>query len=92
LGSLDLAKHALSFAAPAFVVALLATLAAPWLLPVGPRGLGWRGRFAISFMAGLAALVAGLWYFGHDGKMATYAGLVLAVASSQWLAGQGWRS
>lgn len=92
MGPLDLANHALSFAAPAFAVALLATLAARWLLPAGARGLGWRGRFAISFVAGLAALGAGLWFFGHDGKMATYAGLVLAVATSQWLAGQGWRS
>jgi hypothetical protein len=29
-------------------------------------------------------LLGGLWFFGHDGKMATYAALVLACASSQW--------
>jgi hypothetical protein len=92
LGPLDLADHLLSFAAPAFAVALLVTLAAPWLLPGGRPGLGWRGRFALSFIAGLGALAAGLWYFGHDGKMATYAGLVLAVATAQWLACRGWRA
>ena len=36
-------------------------------------------------------LVAGLVFFGRDGKMATYAALVLAIASSQWLLLRGWR-
>jgi hypothetical protein len=43
-------------------------------------------------VAGLAALAAGLWYFGRDGKMAAYAALVLAVASAQWLVARAWRS
>jgi hypothetical protein len=92
LGPFDIADHLLSFAAPAFAVALLVTLAAPWLLPRRPHRLGWGARFAIAFAAGLAVLAAGLWFFGHDGKMATYAALVLAVATTEWLAGQGWRS
>jgi hypothetical protein len=92
LGPFDIADHLLSFAAPAFAVALLVTLAAPWFLPRRPRRLGWGARFAIAFAAGLAVLAAGLWFFGHDGKMATYAALVLAVATTEWLAGQGWRS
>jgi hypothetical protein len=92
LGPLDLADHLLSFAAPAFAVALLVTLAAPLLLPKGPQTLGWWGRFALNFAAGLAALAGGLWFFGHDGKMASYAAMVLAVATAQWLAGRGWRA
>jgi hypothetical protein len=92
LGPLDLADHLLSFAAPAFAVALLVTLAAPLLLPRGAQTLAWWARFALNFAAGLAALGAGLWFFGHDGKMATYAGMVLAVATTQWLAGRGWRT
>jgi hypothetical protein len=39
----------------------------------------------------LVVLAAGLWWFGHDGKMATYAALAVAVATSQWLAGRAWR-
>jgi len=92
LGPLAIAIHLLSFAAPAFAVALLITLAAPWLLPRGGRTLGWRARFAITFAAGLATLGAGLWYFGHDGKIATYAALVLVTATAEWLAGRGWRA
>jgi hypothetical protein len=32
-----------------------------------------------------AVLALGLWYYGRDGKMATYSAMVLAAASSQWL-------
>jgi hypothetical protein len=91
LGPLDFAVHLLSFIAPALAVALLVTLAARVLLPKGPQALGWWARFALNSAAGLAALAAGLWYFGHDGKMASYAALVLAVATTQWLTGRGWR-
>jgi hypothetical protein len=37
-------------------------------------------------------LAAGLWHFGVDGKMATYAALVIAVASCQWICDPGWRA
>jgi hypothetical protein len=37
-------------------------------------------------------LAGGLMFFGHDGQMATYAALVLACATSQWLVGGGWRA
>lgn len=92
MGPLDFAIHLLSFAAPAFAVALLASLAARWLLPRGSQGLGWRGRFALSFVAGVVTLGLGLWLYGRDGKMASYAALVLVVATTQWLAGRAWRS
>ena len=90
MSSLDLLKHALGFAAPAFAVAVLVAAAGRWLL-TPQASLGWLGSIAINFVAGLAALGAGLWYFGRDGKMATYAALVLCVATAQWLAGRGWR-
>lgn len=92
MGPLDFAIHLLSFAAPALAVALLVTLAAPLMLARGPQPVGWWARFALNFAAGLAALGAGLWYFGHDGKMASYAALVLAVAATQWFTGRGWRA
>ena len=81
----------LSFAAPALAVALLVAFGGRWLLPAGaPRPAGWV-LFAINFLAGLAALAVGLWYFGRDGKMASYAAMVLAVASAQWVGGRAWR-
>lgn len=92
MGPLDFIHHLLSFAAPAFGVALVVTLAARVLLPRGTARLGWWPSFALNFIAGLVVLGAGLWYFGRDGKMATYAALVLVVATVQWLGGRGWRS
>lgn len=91
MGPLDLFIHLLSFAAPALVVALLVTLAAPLLLPKGGRTVRWRTAFVLNFTAGLATLLAGLWVFGVDGKMATYAALLVVVASTQWLVGRAWR-
>jgi hypothetical protein len=89
---LALASHILNFVAPAAVVALLVALGARAAMPAVARRGGWGASFAINFVAGLAALGAGLVAFGHDGKMATYAGLVLAVATSQWLASRAWRA
>jgi hypothetical protein len=40
----------------------------------------------------MATLLAGLWYFGVDGKMATYAALVVAIAGCQWLSGRAWKA
>jgi hypothetical protein len=92
VGIFDILDHLLSFAAPALAVALLVTLAAPLVLPRTAAGPGWWARLAINCAAGLVALGAGLWVFGRDGKMATYACLVLAVATAQWLAARAWRS
>jgi hypothetical protein len=92
LGPLSFADHLLSFAAPAFAVALLVTFAARFVLPRSGAPRSWVVAFFVNFLAGVAVLGAGLWYFGRDGKMATYAALVLAVASCQWLMGRAWRS
>ena len=89
---LDLFDHLLSFAAPALVVALLATIAGPLVLPRTAPGPAWWVRFAINCAAGLAALAAGLWYFGRDGKVATYSAVVLVVATAQWLSARAWRT
>jgi hypothetical protein len=40
---------------------------------------------------GTAVLVAGLWWLGVDGKMATYAALVLGLALVQSLIARVWR-
>ena len=92
MDALDLFKHMLSFAAPALAVALLLAAGGGWLLPRKAPRPAWWLLLAINFLAGLAVLGAGLWYFGLDGKMATYAGLVLVVATAQWVVGRPWRA
>jgi hypothetical protein len=89
---IDFAVHLLSFVAPALAVALVVALAGTLVLPRSGRPQRWWLPFALNFIAGVAVLVAGLWWFGRDGKMATYAALVIAVATSQWLSGRAWRS
>ena len=89
--ALDLFKHVLSFAAPALATALVLALAGRWLLPNTGARPAWWVLFAINFVAGLAVLGAGIWYFGRDGKMASYAAMVLVMATVQWLAGRAWR-
>ena len=84
--------HALSFAAPALAVALLVTASRRLVLPRGTPGPGWWASFVTNAVAGLAVLGGGLWYFGRDGKMVTYAALVLVVATVQWLSGRAWRA
>ena len=76
--------HLGNFALPALG---LATLLAPTV--AGWRGLTlqrlWRAWWPLAG-AGLLVLVAGLAGLGRDGRMATYAGLVLVAASlAGWL-------
>lgn len=88
MGPLDLLIHLLNFAAPAAFLALLLALAG-WIFaakrPPAPTLLV---HVAILFVAGVAVLGGGLWYFGRDGKMATYAALVVVAATVQWLLGR----
>jgi hypothetical protein len=91
MGFFDLFLHLLSFAAPAVAVGLGAALAARVLMPRHSPGRSWWAQAALNSIAGVLVLAAGLWHFGVDGKMATYAVLVAAVASCQWACGRGWR-
>jgi hypothetical protein len=91
LNPLDLARHLLGFIAPALAVAMVVSLAARLVLPRGGAPRRWWLSFAIDFAAGVAVLVAGLRFFGHDGKMATYVALVVVVATCEWLIGKAWR-
>ncbi|MEZ5644422.1 MAG: hypothetical protein R3E99_04565 [Burkholderiaceae bacterium] len=77
---LDLFWHLGGFAAPAALVAVLLWPAVAF----GPRKakrwhlLGWL------VLAGLLVLLAGLLWFGRDGRMATYAAMVGLQGSLIW--------
>ena len=91
MGPLDLIIHALGFCAPALAVAALVALCARVVLPRQAGGGAWWGDAAINFVVGVLILAGGLWYFGVDGKMSSYAALVAAVASVQWARSRAWR-
>jgi hypothetical protein len=79
--------HIVNFLAPATVLGGIAAAATGWI---------WRRELAAGSVwrfwlaAGLAAAsteVAGLLVFGHDGKMLTYAVMVVASAAAVWFSG-----
>ena len=91
MGPLDLFFHLLGFVLPALVVGVLLVLMARIFMPKPPSAPVWWLQVAINLIGGGMVLAAGLVFFGRDGKMATYAALVVACASSQWLLLRGWR-
>ena len=91
-----LLDHILNFIAPAAIVALMLVLAARLF----NRFLASNRYFVQSIWAQLATvfivnvfvLVAGLVFFSNDGKMATYAAMVVAAALCQWILFRGWKA
>jgi hypothetical protein len=76
--------HLANFVVPALAVAALLAAAAR-LRPGGRRGRhGFWRHVACSSLVGTAVLLVGLWWSGRDGKMATYAALVLAQGTIAW--------
>lgn len=88
---LDVMLHALGFILPAFVVALLVTLAGRFFKKNRPLALSFPAQSAINFIACLAILLIGLVLTGRDGKMMTYAAMVIVGGTVQWFLSGGWR-
>ena len=86
-----LLNHLFNFVLPALAVGCLLAALAPLLMEKARPHHSWLTQAAINSAAGLLVLLVGLLLFGHDGKMATYAAMVLACASSQWCAAKAWR-
>jgi hypothetical protein len=91
MGPIDFLVHLASFLAPAACLAVVLPPAARLLLRKGSSPQPFWLQALLVFGAGAAVLVAGLWGFGRDGRMATYAGLVLACGTTQWLLLRAWR-
>lgn len=91
MSPLDIVLHLMGFMAPAFFVAL-ALVFGSRIAGGRPQPLRWWAQFAINFTVGVAVLGLGLWHFGVDGKMATYAALAGAVATAQWLGSRAWKN
>jgi len=81
--------HLVNFAMPALGVGVIAAALAKLLWRRALQGVSWGRLAGWSAAAGLAMLVGGLVVFGHDGKMASYGAMTLAVALALWWAGFG---
>jgi len=84
-------NHLLNFAAPAAVLAVLLVPGSRVFIRNSAPAVFWWAQAAIVFVVGCAVLLAGLWLLGRDGKVLTYAALVLATATCQWLLRRGWK-
>ncbi|RZL90671.1 MAG: hypothetical protein EOP82_15115 [Variovorax sp.] len=87
----DLLIHLLNFAAPAFFVALSLAVLFRLLMRKRSAATGLGMQIVLNFLAGLLVLAAGLWFFGRDGRMATYAAMVAVCGTVQWWLLRAWR-
>lgn len=85
MGPINLLNHLFNFLAPALAVAVVLAFVGPWFMKKSPSAPGLLAQAAINFVAGAVALGAGLWFFGNDGKMVSYAAMVVVCATSQAL-------
>jgi hypothetical protein len=91
MGFTDQIYHWLNFLAPAAVVAVVLASVGRLFMKKSAMPPGFIGQVAINMIAGSMVLGLGLWFFGRDGKMASYAALLFVTSTSQWLVGRGWR-
>jgi len=89
MGPLDAIWHLLNFLAPALGVGVMAAGACKLLWRRDLSSVRWQRLALFASTAGALASLGGLAAFGRDGKMATYALLVLASAAALWWAGFG---
>lgn len=91
-----LTNHLLNFIAPAAVVALLLALSSrlfgQFLGYKKPVAQSIWSHTAIIFIVNICILVVGLVIFKNDGKMATYAAMVVGSALCEWVMLRGWRA
>ncbi len=80
----DILVHLLNFVAPAFWLACSLPLLGRTLFKPAARRSWWM-QCLIVFLIGVTTLSLALWLTGRDAKMVSYAALILACGSAQWL-------
>ena len=89
MGPLDALMHLGNLFLPGVALGVLAAALAKllWRRELAP--VGFRHLALPAALTGAAVTLAGLVVFGRDGRMATYAGMVLACALTLWWRGFG---
>lgn len=87
----DLANHLFNFVLPAIAMGVMMPFFSRMLWRKTPVKRSLMSQMLITSLVCLAVLFAGLVIFKTDGKMMTYAALVLAAAGCQWWFQGGWR-
>lgn len=91
MSALDFLFHLLSFLAPALFISVALAGGARLVWRKQPHLLPWHQMAAINALLGILVLALGLVLTGQDGRMGTYAVLVLALGTCQWLMSSGWK-
>ena len=87
----DILLHLLGFALPGFFVGFFMVFAMPMVWPRRPSVISMPVQLALHTVLTLTVSLAGLWWFGRDGKVATYGAVVLMAATAQWAFSGAWR-
>ncbi len=87
MGPLDALWHLLNFVFPGVLLGLLSAAGAKLLWRRELAAVPWKRLARDAALASVAVLVAGLVLFRQDGRMATYAAMVLACAITLWWRG-----
>jgi hypothetical protein len=85
MGPLDQLNHLINFFAPAIAVGALLAVFGPFVGGKRPSAPGLIAHVAINCIAGALALGLGLWFFGRDGKVASYTAMLVCCTLSQGL-------
>ena len=89
MGPLDGLWHLLNLLLPAAGLGMLASGMSKLLWRAALRGVAWRRLAAWASAGAGLALLGGLLVTGRDGRMGTYAAMVLASALALWWVGFG---
>ena len=89
MGPFDALWHVLNLLAPALGLGVMAASLSKLLWRRALAAVRLRRLAAWACGAALLALLAGLVLSGHDGRMATYAAMVLASTMALWWVGFG---
>lgn len=85
--------HIINFILPAVFLGGLLAVVAPLALRLkfkrSRQQMMWH--WLVNSLVGIAALSLGLWFYGVDGKMMSYAALVVACGISQLVQLRAWR-
>jgi hypothetical protein len=87
LSAIDAAWHLLNLFVPALGLGLMSAAGSKLLWRRELASVPWWRLAAAATGAAAVITLVGLWWFGQDGRMATYAAMVLAAAVALWWRG-----
>jgi hypothetical protein len=89
MGPFAFANHLVNLIVPALALAAVAAALAKWAWRAELAASSWWRLALAAASVNVVVTLVGLVWTGRDGKMATYAAMVLATAATLWWQGFG---